>query len=94
MRGKFEYVHYRVTKNVNSAINFYMMASYAYYVLDDPFMSDVDFDWLVKFVKKNYDKINHPHKQYITKDVLDAGTAPTHYPNMVIGATHSFINGD
>lgn len=94
MRSKFEYVHYRVTKNVNSAITFYMMACYAYYVLDDPFMSDADFDWLVKFVKKNYGKINHPHKQYVTLDVLDAGTAPTKYPGMVVGGTLSFLDGD
>ena len=36
----------------------YLMCAYAYYVEDDPLISDSEFDELAKFILENYDIID------------------------------------
>ena len=43
-------------------LSMYLMAAYAYYVEDDPIMSDWHFDMLAKYLLENYDTIEHQHK--------------------------------
>ncbi len=38
------------------------MCAYAYYVEDDPLISDTEFDELGKYILEHYDAIDHPHK--------------------------------
>jgi len=68
----------------------YLMCAYAYYVEDDPLISDQEFDDLAKFILENYDAIEHPHKGRLTKYDLKAGTFLGNYPPMVIGAVASY----
>ena len=68
----------------------YLMCAYAYYVEDDPLIPDTEFDELSKYILKNYDAIDHPHKKYITKSDLEAGTYLGHYPSMIKGAVKSY----
>jgi len=70
----------------------YLMCSYAYYKLDKNLITDHEFDQLSKDILANYDNIEHMHKHLVTKEMLDAGTYLGEYPNMVIGATHDYIN--
>lgn len=63
-----------VGANVNLSVPWYLMASYAYYELDSPFIPDGDFDDLAKLMLSRWDDIQHPHKDYITKDDLKGGT--------------------
>jgi len=70
----------------------YLMCSYAYYKLDKNLITDQEFDQLGKDILANYDNIEHMHKHLVTKEMLDAGTYLGEYPNMVIGATHDYIN--
>tara|TARA_B100000524_G_scaffold296117_1_gene170648 strand:+ start:130 stop:375 length:246 start_codon:yes stop_codon:yes gene_type:complete len=70
----------------------YLMCSYAYYKLDKNLITDHEFDQLGKDILSNYDNIEHMHKHLVTKEMLDAGTYLGEYPNMVIGATHDYIN--
>ena len=70
----------------------YLMCSYAYYQLNTNLISDQEFDQLGKDILANYDNIEHMHKHLVTKEMLDAGTYLGEYPNMVIGATHDYIN--
>ena len=70
----------------------YLMCAYAYYVEDQPLISDSEFDELATFILKNYDAIDHPHKILVTKEDLKAGTYLGDYPLMIKGAVRSFRN--
>ena len=68
----------------------YLMCSYAYYIDDEPLISDAEYDKLAKSILENYDTIDHPHKVHITKDDLIAGTFLGEYPSMIKGAVESY----
>ena len=68
------------------------MCAYAYYVEDNPLISDTEFDELAKYILANYDEIDHMHKHLVTKGDLEAGTYLGEYPQMVIGAVRSYRN--
>lgn len=68
----------------------YLMCSYAYYKEDDPLISDAEFDELGKWMLEHWDAIDHPHKKYITRHDLTAGTYLGKYPSMIPGAVRSY----
>ncbi len=70
-------------KNMNMTVPWYLMTSYAYYVEDNPLVSDGAFDRLAKTMIKNWDKIEHFHKDHIKVDDLKAGTFLGEYPSRV-----------
>ena len=69
----------------------YLMCAYAYYELDNPLISDTEFDLLAKDILNNWDNIEHMHKYLLTKDMLVAGTYLGEYPNMVKGAVGNYM---
>ena len=88
------YFHQQVNKNINLAVPLYLIASYAYYIEDDPVVSDDCYDWLAKLIKDNWETINHFHKKYLTEDQLSAGTYLGDYPSIVQGALHDLRNSN
>mgnify|MGYP001432343868 CR=1 FL=1 len=68
----------------------YLMCSYAYYVQNDPLITDSEFDELGKWLFDNYDSVEHMHKHLVTKDDLLAGTYLGVYPDMVKGAVGDY----
>ena len=72
-----------VDTSINMTVPWYLMAAYAYYVIDDPLLEDSTFDRLAKKMLANWDKIEHMHKDFITKDMLQAGTYLGEYPKRV-----------
>lgn len=80
----------RITDNVNMLVPFYLMCSYAYYVDDDPIVTDSFYDKLARKLLKEYDNINHYHKELIDKDALEAGSFLGQYPSIVGGALRAF----
>ena len=64
----------------NMLIPWYIMASYAYYVQDDPILSDGVFDRLINRLTDQYDNLEHQHKDFVKKDALKAGTYLGDYP--------------
>jgi hypothetical protein len=78
-----------ITRNVNMTVPFYLMASYAYYEMDDPILSDDLYDKLAKKILNKWDTIEHYHKNLLTKDMLEAGSYMGIYPSIVIGAVNS-----
>lgn len=88
------YFHQQVNKNINLAVPLYLIASYAYYIEDDPVISDDCFDWLAKTLKDDWDKVAHFHKKYITIDSVNAGTYLGKYPLIVKGALHDLRNSN
>lgn len=78
-----------IRKQYNLLVPFYLMAAYAYYVEDDPIVDDAFFDNIAKLLTEHWDRITHPHKEYINFDDLDAGSYLGKYPQLAIGAlTH------
>ena len=78
----------------NQLVSWFMIASYAYYRTagDDQVMTDPTFDYLVQRLKENYDKADHPHKKFVTRENLEAGSGfDVEFPNIVIGAYRSYM---
>ena len=75
-------------------IPWYLMAAYAYYELDDPFLSDGVFDNMAKQLHAKWDQVEHFHKHLLTRMDLLAGTYLGKYPLRVQEATkHLLKNG-
>ena len=71
--------------NLQMLVPWYLMAAYAYYVEDDPILSDMMFDKLAKKMLDHWEEITHHHKEYITKEDLAAGSFLGKYPSRVEG---------
>lgn len=72
--------------NINMMVPWYIMASCAYYVEDKPIVSDSFFDDMAKTLLVLWDDVEHRHKHYLTKDMLEAGTYLGDYPSIIEGA--------
>ena len=67
----------------------YLMASYAYYVEDDPIMNDWTFEEYGRKLYENYDAYKaHPHCP--SREDLEAGTYLGPYPRIVISALNHY----
>lgn len=76
-----------IAKSINMLVPWYLMAAYAYYVLDAPIISDALFDSICRKLDKRWDQVEHVHKVWIDRDDLSAGTRmSTVYPSMAKGA--------
>lgn len=81
-----------VGENPNLVVPWYLMASYAYYELDDPFLPDADFDALASYALEYWHEVEHRHKDLITEDDLRAGSLMRRdFPEIVKGATHLLL---
>ncbi len=69
-------------KNKNMMVPYYIMASFAYYVEDNPIYSDGFYDNLAKTILEEWDTISHWHKHYLNKDALAAGSYLGDYPTI------------
>lgn len=75
-----------IESNINMSVPYYLMASYAYYVQDNPIFSDGYYDELAKTILENWDNITHWHRDVLKKDDLAAGSFLGEYPSIVEGA--------
>ncbi len=74
----------------NLLVPHYLLACYAYYVLDDPLLTDATFEQLVADLKRQWADITHPHKHLILWEDLEAGTGyAIQYPPIIRGAALS-----
>ena len=80
------------SRNINMMVPWYLMAAYAYYEQDNPILSDSFFDDLAKTLLVVWDDVEHRHKQYISQDMLNAGTYIGKYPSIVEGAVNELRN--
>jgi NAD-dependent DNA ligase len=81
-------------RNINMLVPWYLMAAYAYYVEDDPILSDMLFDRMGKKLLTHYDEVEHMHKDLISKSDLDAGTFLGKYPSRIKGAVAALRGKD
>ena len=78
-----------IKNNINMSVPYYLMASYAYYVEDDPIFSDAFYDELAKTILAEWNNITHRHRDVINKDALEAGSFLGEYPSIVEGSLKS-----
>lgn len=85
------------TKTPSTALQSFLMLSYAYYIRMESLVSDTTYDAIAKYLLKHYDDedFEHQHKYLVTKDMLKAGTAfnlkESDYPLIVVGAAELWI---
>ena len=72
-----------IDDNINMTVPWYLMAAYAYYEQDRPILSDSYYDRLANKMLKDWDNVEHVHKELISKDMLEAGTFLGEYPSRV-----------
>lgn len=83
----------------HAAIPLYLMAGYAYEVLDYPIIEDNDFDALCRHIQDNWESLKHHHRDWVDYDSLASSTC-SHMtgedtvPSRVIGALYTFIETD
>jgi DNA ligase-like, N-terminal NAD+-binding domain len=74
-------------KTPNSAIPWWLMASYLYYQHDTPLLPDGLYDEMAKAMLEAWDDLHHPHKHLIGRAALEAGSlhnlAADAYPSIV-----------
>jgi NAD-dependent DNA ligase len=82
----------KAKENPNVLVAWYLMASYAYYELDTPFLNDGQFDEMAQTLLKHFDSLTHRHLYMITKDELEAGTMLRRdFPQIAMDATHRLL---
>lgn len=76
-----------IGRSRNMLIPWYLIASYAYYVLDRPVLSDATYDAICVMLDEEWDDLEHMHKWWIDRDDLSAGTRlSTRYPSMAMAS--------
>ena len=84
---------YKILSNSDLCVSWYLMASYLYYKTNFQIMTDSEYDLIGLVIYKNWDKITHPHKKFITieKDNI-SGFNIVDYPKIVEGAALQAYN--
>lgn len=78
-------MHDFIDMNMNLSVPWYLLASYAYYVEDDPILTDAAFDRLARLMVEKWGELKHEHKEFLSLDMLEAGTYTGEYPKKVKG---------
>lgn len=81
-----KYAQKIIDDNANMMVPWYLIAAYAYYVQDEPVVSDRFYDQLAEDLLLNYRFVEHTHKYHITEEMLKAGTYLGDYPSIIEGA--------
>lgn len=88
-----EYAEALFKRNSNMLVPWYLMASYAYYILNKTIISDACFDKIGKQLAKNWRITEHRHK-YLLGKIADSKSFNTgfdlpfnEFPEMIKGAT-------
>jgi len=84
--------------NPNLLVPWYLIGCYAYYVLDDPVLSDDLFDRICFLLMEALDaiEIDHMHAHLCDPEALQAGTGYQlkDYPSRVASVAERFIAGE
>lgn len=80
-------------QGANRMVPWFLISSYAYYILDAPVLTDGKFDTMVGWLKRDWESVEHRHKELIDHGWLKAGTcllAEEAYPRMAAACAESF----
>ena len=82
--------------SINRCVALYLMSSYLYYKKDTNVLSDGDFDAICQRLLAEWKDITHPHKKFLKKGSLKAGTGFSikKYPAIVMSAADRWKKGE
>ena len=79
--------------NPNMLVPYYLMHSYIYYEMNDPIISDYEYDEICNQLKDKWDSITHYHKKLIDVESLNSGTGyQLNYNKRIENASVLFYN--
>lgn len=83
------------TKGWNLSVPWFLCTSVLYYRWNESVLSDEVFDWMAKGMLERWKAIKHPHKRFIKKADLMAGTGYAlpyaKLPPIVYGAAYQML---
>jgi NAD-dependent DNA ligase len=86
------------TLSPSRLVSKYLSASFAYYCLDRSIIEDDEYDAICKELYENFGMIEHPHKRFLDKSALKAGTAYhlkfEDYPTIVRSCAYNILGLD
>lgn len=87
-----------IAQHPNTAVSWFLMASYAYYVLDRPLLTDAGFDAVCRSLEQNWSRITHRHQKLVgydpAKGRLTSGfhLRENQYPLIAISAARGLLD--
>ena len=63
-----------VLERPNLALSHYLMSCYLYYMRHQSVYTDEEFDLIAKKLLEVWDEVEHPHKDLVSLEDLEAGT--------------------
>ena len=88
-----------IATDPNMLVPWYLIASYAYYVLDESILTDAYYDMICFLLMEELDAVNidHPHAQLCDMESLSAGTgyhlSEDQYPSITVHVAEGFVSG-
>lgn len=88
-----------IASDVNMLVPWYLIASYAYYILDEYIITDSYYDTICFLLMEELDAVNidHQHAHLCSMEALSAGTGHhiplKNYPLITIRVAESFVSG-
>lgn len=85
--------------SANLLVPWYLISSFAYYILDDPVITDELYDRICRELLDALDcfEIDHPHMDLCDMDALRAGSCyhltADQYPSMARSVANRFVSG-
>jgi len=82
------------SRSLSWKFSIFMVSSYLYYHMNRCIIADTDYDRLARELLAGYRSFDHIHKKYVTKGMLEAGTAYSirEYPLMVQHAASHMLS--
>ena len=80
--------------NLNKCVAYYLMSAYLYSNEHEVVLDDPTYDRLCTVLHKNFEEIDHPHREYLDKEALETGTT-MHFrwsimPKIIQSAAHQW----
>lgn len=84
-----------IEANINMAVPWYLMSSFAYYQEDESLLADTYFDEICVLLRENWDQITHRHKCFVDRTQLGAATGYAldfkNLPTIITASTYGLI---
>lgn len=74
-----------IDDNIDSIVPWFVMATYAKEIEDDPIISAPAYERTVKRIAEHWEEINHPYKDNLTLDKIGHSVYINEYPARVKG---------
>lgn len=90
------YAAVRSRCSANASVSWFLMASYAYYVLNQSIVTDDCYDGMAKDILASWGTLTHQHRHLISLEDLKAGTLfalkASDYPMMTVYAVRRLLD--